>query len=299
MDNKSFFDDFQYDVLICTYNGERYIVNQIESILKQKIRPQKIIISDDGSTDETLILCSQCFKEHAYTNFKIVKGPGKGIANNFFHGAKYSTADYLFFSDQDDVWIEDKVVFFADYFSRVNNLSPALVFSDSYVTDEKLEVLHESFVNFAGLNIDVFLDDSILLENCVQGASSAINGKLRDLLLQSLVCIDDKYICMHDWWLAILAKYFGVVCYIDKPLLYYRQHSDNQVGAKKSHCYTGYVMSFFQQIKKIKKYQYQIEQFSKILNHTKTFNSTPLFCCKYKFDNVAFIKRIFFCVYMS
>ena len=294
MNSKSFLDSFQYDVLICTHNGELYIVSQIESILKQKIRPQKIIISDDSSTDATLILCLECFKDHAYTNFQIVEGPCKGIASNFFHGARYSTADYLFFSDQDDVWVKDKVVFFADYFSQIRNKIPALIFSDAYVTDEKLKILNNSFVDFAGLNIDVFLDDSILLENCVQGASSAINGKLRDLLLKSLVCIDDKYICMHDWWLAILVKYFGVVSYINKPLLYYRQHGDNHVGAKKSNNYIAYVMNFFQQINKTKKYLRQIEQLSKVVNHANDFSSTPLHRCKYKFEEVGFIKRMFF-----
>lgn len=297
MNSKSFIDGFQYDVLICTHNGELYIISQIESILKQKIRPQKIIISDDGSTDATLILCLECFKDHAYTNFQIVEGPRKGIASNFFHGARYSTADYLFFSDQDDVWVKDKVVFFADYFSEIRNTIPVLIFSDAYVTDDKLKILNDSFVDFAGLNINVFLDDSILLENCVQGASSAINGKLRDLLLKSLVCIDDQYICMHDWWLAILAKYFGVVSYIDKPLLYYRQHSDNQVGAKKSNNYITYVMSFFQQIKKTKKYLRQIEQLSKVVNHANAISCTPLRRFKYNFEEVGLIKRVFFSLF--
>lgn len=294
MKNRCFLDNFEYDVLICTYNGEKYIESQIESILEQEIKPQKIIISDDESTDSTLFRCVSCFNTHEYTNFQIIKGPCNGIANNFFHGAKYSTSEYLFFSDQDDVWTKDKAVIFADSFSSINNTVPALVFSDSYITDEKLRVLSDSFINSASLNIDILLDDSILLENCVQGASSAINAELRDLLLKSLTCIEVESISMHDWWLAILAKYFGIVSYIDKPLLYYRQHGGNQVGAKESKSYVGYVMSIFQQIRKTKHYLRQMDQLLKVVNHASAFNATPLYKCEYEFEKIKLIKRVFY-----
>lgn len=298
MSNENVSDDFLYDVLVCTYNGEKYIESQIRSILQQKIRPRKIIISDDGSTDATLEICISCFNIYEYSDFQIINGPRQGIANNFFHGAKFSTSEYLFFADQDDIWCDNKVAVFFDYFRKCNQDNPVLIFSDSYVTDDKLNILSDSFIQYSGLNTDILLDDSILLENCVQGASSAINYQLRDLLLDSLGCVEMNSICMHDWWFAILAKYFGVVKYIDTPLLYYRQHYRNIVGAKKkSSNYISHIINIFPTIGKVKKIIRQMEQVPKVSNHLNIFNSPLNPEYTYQFKHVVFFKKLIFFLY--
>ncbi|MFD1802228.1 glycosyltransferase [Mixta tenebrionis] len=291
-------ETFEYDVLICTFNGATYIDEQISSILKQVIKPVKIIISDDGSTDQTIEKCKICFDRHSYTRYQIIRGPQAGIANNFIYGMKYSTAEHLFFSDQDDVWLDDKVSCFADAFYQLDSKKPILLFSDAYVVDSHLNILSKSFINYAGLNIDVLNDDSILLENCVQGASSCINGKLRDLILESITYIANNSICMHDWWVAIMARYYGISKHIDKPLIYYRQHNCNQIGALRTSNCVWKIKYVFRAAKKIKNYVYQLNQAQKVFSRIKKLDGLYVyFDGNYDFSNLNFFKKIIYFVY--
>lgn len=220
-----------YSVLLCTYNGADFLDEQITSILSQSILPEEVIISDDGSSDETLNVARSTFERYAYSSYKIIEGPKSGPATNFLNGLKYNKSDYLFLSDQDDIWHQDKV----DCFSKrikLRTTRPHLLFSDSYLINSDGEIFHSSFMNYQGLNIDVLVDDSILFKNCVQGATVCINKELIDLAIKSLSIVNTKDVMMHDWWLAILANYYGNVEFIDTALVGYRQHGVNEVGAQ-------------------------------------------------------------------
>lgn len=142
---------------------------------------------------------------------------------------------YVFFSDQDDVWLENKV---SIYFEKVKyeNLDskiPQLYFSDSMLIDESGAVTHNSFIEYQELNTKSVSDGSIIYQNCVQGATILINDALRKKALESFEIVNVDKVAMHDWWLAILACTMGKAIYIQKPAMLYRQHSQNLVGAKK------------------------------------------------------------------
>lgn len=292
---------FEYDVVICTFNGELYIEDQIKSILSQSIPPAKIIISDDGSSDNTIQIAIMCFAAFSFENYQVVKGPKSGIASNFLASLSYSKSDYLFFCDQDDVWLDNKVSIFSEVTARLNDQSPVLIFSDANVADHQLNIKSTSFIKYSGLNVKLLDDDSILFENCVQGASCCINSSLRSIVIDSLRYVDMKNILMHDWWCTILAKYFGRVIFVDKPLILYRQHDLNQVGAPKITMFS-FISGFGEKVKKfgrMKIYHYQIKQLTRyIVNADEGYIPIGIknkFISGYfKLHNLGYLKRILF-----
>lgn len=225
-------------VILCHYNGRDYINEQVDSISKSFSKLDNISyevdIYDDGSDESSLANLYQL--NFYFSNVNILKGGGDGVIRNFISAIvseKYDDCDLIFLSDQDDIWCSDKAYQYLSAIKSIDNSKPILICSDSFVVDEHGNELSSSFFNYQGLSIDVMRDDSILFKNCVQGASVALNREMVKLLKQSLDIVDINKIVMHDWWLAILAKYYGEVVFLDKPLLKYRQHGNNQVGARK------------------------------------------------------------------
>lgn len=104
------------------------------------------------------------------------------------------------------------------------------MFSDATLIDGNGNKIHDSFFAYQGLTTNVMDDDSILYKNCVQGASCCMNRALLNIVIDSLNYIDIDNIYMHDWWIALLARYYGEYRFIDKALIDYRQHGNNQIG---------------------------------------------------------------------
>ena len=218
-----------YSVLLCTYNGEKFIREQILSILNQAIVPESIILSDDGSHDETLEVAIEVFREFDFNNFVIIEGPRNGPAQNFLNGMKYNKSDFLLLSDQDDIWELNKVEVISSKSIGLDSNQPTLLFSDSSLIDEFGEQYSASFINYQGLNVDVITDDSLLFKNCVQGATVCLNKALISKVSETT---DVSDVAMHDWWLALVASYYGRIIFINKSLIKYRQHSSNEIGAR-------------------------------------------------------------------
>ncbi|HHQ4746874.1 TPA: glycosyltransferase, partial [Vibrio cholerae] len=127
---------FSYDVILCTYEGDKYITSQLETILLQTIKPSKIIISDDSSSEKTIRKAELIFNSFAYKDYIFINGPRSGVVFNFLSALKYSESDFLFLSDQDDVWELDKVdTLFNLITSDLKNV-PLLLFSDASLIDE-------------------------------------------------------------------------------------------------------------------------------------------------------------------
>ena len=141
--------------------------------------------------------------------------------------------DYVFFSDQDDVWLNDKI---SSSMEKIRSLemvygknTPLLVFGDSVVVDEGLQELASSFWEYENLDSDFCNKfNNILLQNVAQGCTMVFN-----LALLEKSGVIPNAIVMHDWWLILVASAFGKVDYLDKPLLLYRQHDTNEVGSRK------------------------------------------------------------------
>ncbi|MGD8177135.1 glycosyltransferase family 2 protein [Marinimicrobium sp. ARAG 43.8] len=215
-----------YEVLVCTYNGERYIADQLESILKQQPAPAGVLVSDDGSTDQTRTIVKQIAASSSIS-VALIDGPGKGVIQNVLTALPKTTAPYVFLADQDDIWLDNKASLF--YEKMRTDDAPHLIFSDAWVwhpeSNEKT-----SFWKLDQLNPRNASDPRRLaFHNTVQGASACVNRALI-MAMQNTACHSD--IVMHDWWLALIASGTGLIEPIAEPTLLYRQHNDNQVGAR-------------------------------------------------------------------
>lgn len=220
-------------VLICTYNPKRYLIEQLESILIQVPNSVDIFIYDDSEYPDFIL---GSIKEKHSNRVNVFSGPKKGHAKyNFIYSLKQLYKyDWVFLSDQDDIWCNNK---YQTYLQTISSQCvedvPYLIFSDASIVNSQGRIISDSFLRYQQLNINILDSDDLMLRNCAQGATFCINKKIIHLIqlaFPTLESIDN--ILMHDWWVAIVAKYFGEIKFIDKPLLKYRQHDSNEVGAK-------------------------------------------------------------------
>lgn len=215
-------------VALCTYNGETYIAQQIQSILDQTHPVDEIIISDDGSKDNTLSVAESLLKT-ASVDYKIQRNvPAKGVADNFLSAIKLTTGDYIFTCDQDDVWLPDKVACFVDWAQK----NPGeLYFSDGHLVDGNCTSLGVGLWQANGIAYDAIcanaLMHTVIKRPIVTGAAMMISRQLVNRVDQVPVG------WLHDEWFAIIAALANGAVPIPEKTFYYRQHGRNVVGAKK------------------------------------------------------------------
>lgn len=214
------------NIVLSTYNGARFLAEQLESIQKQTFTDWQLLIRDDGSTDITPQIIAEFVKadprihfinEHDRQNFGVIK--------NFFTLVKYEKADYYFFSDQDDVWLPDKMATMLDEVIHHDKSQPLMIYMDLSVVDQNLNVTHPSMIRSQSHHANTTLLAE-LTENTVTGGVAMINHALAEKWEDT----DD--VIMHDWYLALLATATGKLVYIDKPGELYRQHDNNVLGAR-------------------------------------------------------------------
>lgn len=264
-------------ILLSTYNGEKYIKEQIESILKQDFHNFELFLRDDGSTDSTRSIIQHYVSRYSNVHFlKDVDNVGAAIS--FMALLKYVEADYYMFCDQDDVWIKDKV---SKSILKIKELEikkyiPVLVFSDAKVVDEKLNILSESFwkYNKAFPQILFSNPEFISVFNCSPGCTMIFNHELKKHLTDY-----NGDILMHDWYILIKAFQVGIVDYINEPLMLYRQHSQNVVGAHKISIKT-FLYRIFSLPKTVKE---QLKTFKFVEKYTH-INLLTYYCLKLKFN---------------
>ena len=220
-------------IILATYNGAEFLSQQIQSIYTQLDHQSLLIIRDDGSKDITPVLLHDLSKR--CPNIKIInddKG-SVGVLDNFSLLLEYAYnngALQVVLADQDDVWMEDKVALQTSCMKKMENNfidEPLLVHSNMEVVDSSLKKINESFMKYQGIQHETDALPVLLPQNFVTGCTMMINRKLLDIALP----VPDEAL-MHDWWLALCAAVFGQIGYIDKPLVKYRQHGKNEVGAK-------------------------------------------------------------------
>lgn len=219
-------------ILMATYNGDPYIVEQIESIQAQTFTDWCLIVSDDGSTDGTLGTLRRMAEKDP--RIVILEGlPPVGSAkNNFTRLAGYAKGSYVMFSDQDDVWEPNKIELTLDAMREIEGErganTPALVFTDMEVVDQELRMIAPSFTRRSHINPKRKKLMQIVAQSLGAGCTMMANKSLIELFNGSPA---DRRIIMHDWWLSLLAAAFGVIVYVDKPTSKYRQHGLNSVGS--------------------------------------------------------------------
>lgn len=220
------------DILLATYNGEKFLGEQIDSILNQTYHDWRIIVSDDCSKDSTIELLKY-YKDKYPDKFEIHlnKKSSGGAKYNFYKLINLAKNQYVMFCDQDDVWCKDKIettfnaMLAAEKRFGVN--TPLLVHSDLCVVDKQLNVINKSMFAMQNMNCHKDKLNNLLVTNIVTGCTMMINKALLEL-----ANVQPRYFVMHDMWLALIAATFGHIEFINSSTILYRQHGDNSVGAK-------------------------------------------------------------------
>lgn len=233
-------------ICLATYNGGSFISSFLDSLVNQDLKDFEVLISDDGSIDNTVDII-RSYEDQLNIVFHMNgSSTPMGSAQNFMGLLKVSSADYVLLADQDDVWLSGKVrkclALMADAEGK-NHIAPIFVFSDYCVVDEDLCVIEESGLCKVTTNFSVNkLVQSLDYTNFIPGCTVTVNRRLVDLAV-NLEC--NSEILMHDWWLALIAKYNrGIFLFIREPLVMYRQHSNNVVGVSAKISVAAKIFSF-------------------------------------------------------
>lgn len=215
-------------ILLATYNGEKYIRQQLESLGAQTYKDIDVVVRDDKGVDNT----SSILNSHNVT--VISADENIGAKNSFASLLSYAItncdAKYFMFCDQDDVWHRDKVYRSVLKIKEMENEFgnvPLLVHSDLEVVDEKLSLISNSFMHYQKIDASKNSFNKLLMQNTITGCTVVIN---RELAIKCLPMPEKAII--HDWWIGLVASKFGQIGYIDEPTIKYRQHGSNVIGAK-------------------------------------------------------------------
>lgn len=219
----------KFSVAMCTYNGEKYIAQQLQSILKQSTSVDEIIISDDGSTDQTLKIAQQILHDSGIPHKIVCNRPAKGVSANFLSAMKMTSGDYCFTCDQDDIWNENKVEVFAAE-AEASHLD--LYFSDGTLVDGQAEPLGGT------------LWEAIDLSHPPKDAAACVQTLIRRPMVTGAAMMVSRALIerapevpqgiLHDEWFGMLAATADSLVPICRQTFLYRQHGKNVVGVKRA-----------------------------------------------------------------
>ncbi len=290
------------EVILCTFNGEKFIKEQILSILNQSLPPDSIIIYDDNSTDLTNTIINQIIKENLNSQTKTIITHKKnvlniGYRNNFIRGIKESNAEIIFLSDQDDIWEKNKVEFML---KQINKYKLDAVCSDSKIFYDK-QKNYKSFFSEKGINVKKFNKSPLLSQfrsNSITGSCMCFKNdeQLKKLLPNSLQYLE------HDELLGLLFSSIGKIKLIPEQLIKYRQHQTNSLGVNKNSFYERLWNQLFKKNIDSKKLNEYLLNLKKIKNFElnpasfKNINFEIRFLNLFKKPTPPFFYRIFYII---
>lgn len=217
------------DILLATYNGQQYLREQLDSILSQSYSNFRLLISDDLSTDNTReILAEYVEKDKRIIVFNQERN--LGVVKNFEFLLKKVESRYYMFSDQDDIWKENKI---EKSLKTLEETNSELVYTDLEVVDENLNVTYESYWKLKGIynKIKKYNNfESLYLNNFVTGCTMLSK---KELIKEVLPLPNTSKFVLHDYWIPLILSQKYKITYIEEPLIKYRQHKNNKVGSKK------------------------------------------------------------------
>lgn len=235
-------------ILLSTYNGSKFLEEQLDSLLGQTNTNFIIVVRDDGSADNSLEILKGFAIGHP-DRFHLVdnaatepsnSGNNLGACGSFSllmdyvlqHKTELGLEQaYMMFCDQDDVWVEDKIErelqCMLETEAPLEQNTPVLVHSDLAVVSESKELIATSFTRYQGLETERNSFCNLVISNLVTGCTALVN----EAAARKALPIPEGAI-MHDWWLGLVAAGFGQIVFIDSPLVHYRQHGSNTIGAK-------------------------------------------------------------------
>lgn len=212
------------DILMATYNGEKYLVEQLDSIINQTYHNWNLLIRDDNSTDKTLEIIQNYHKKDK--RIKILKDNkgNLGIVRNFEELLKSSESEFIMFSDQDDIWVENKLDMYLKMIEKIKNKG-FMIHSDAILFDKnKSNILKDTFISKKAINKGL---ENVFFNYFVQGATILISKEIKNFILPF-----PKEVYLHDRYIHLISELFFERIFVNKALIYYRQHGDNQIGAK-------------------------------------------------------------------
>ena len=216
-------------ILMATYNGAKFLAIQLQSIENQTYGQWRILISDDGSTDDTLSIALKFQQKWGSDRVQIRKGPENGFSENFLSMAcdESVSADLYAFCDQDDFWMDNKLAIAVKHFNEnIDSTFPMLYCGRTIITDEKLNPVGRSPLFTFPRSFR-----NAIVQSIAGGNTMVFNQRAKELLEAS----GKQDVVAHDWWLyQIVTGVGGEVFYDPQPLVLYRQHPDNLIGENNS-----------------------------------------------------------------
>jgi glycosyltransferase involved in cell wall biosynthesis len=216
-------------ILMATYNGEKFLRRQLESIYNQEINNIEIYASDDGSTDQTLSILQEFQTQYPSLKLHILHGPQKGFVKNFLYLINQvpSHNQYYSFCDQDDVWLPLKLSSAILKLQEFEQNKPLLYCSRTKLINEQ-----EEYIGYSPLFTKKESFRNALVQNIGGGNTMVFNQKTLELLKETS---KTNSIVSHDWWTYLLVTGAGgKVSYSSEPLIHYRQHETNLIGSNQS-----------------------------------------------------------------
>lgn len=204
-------------ILMSTYNGEKYLEEQIESLLRQTYPHIEILIRDDGSTDDTISILKRY--EERCENIRIFLEKNVGVTRSFFELLAKSDADYIAFCDQDDIWLEEKVERAVEKLRGIEE--PALYCSNKILIDSEANVILDNHKKMLRPGFG-----NAVIECICTGCTALMNRKLAENIREHM----PGHAILHDWWCYLVACYVGQVVFDEEAYIWYRQHENNVVG---------------------------------------------------------------------
>lgn len=279
-------DDKKVCILMSTYNGEKYIREQLDSIVNQTYKNIEIYIRDDGSKDKTISIIQEYKKINNDIYFDF--GKNLGYINSFFELLKLcDDADYYAYCDQDDVWMENKIERAVQKLKECNEDKPVLYFSNLDFYDGEMKYLatapKEKSYSFR----------NALVECITQGMTMVINKKARDTIIENIpnVCLG------HDWWTYMICSGLGKIIYDDVSLVKYRRHNKSVTleGESKLKLFIWRVKKFIigDSLKQIKNQLQEYEKFFSSKLSQEDRKLLKLFT-KEKYNFLIVLRKIFY-----
>ena len=202
-------------VIMSTYNGDRFITEQLDSILNQTYPNIEIVIRDDGSTDNTVQIIKRY--QERYNNIVLHEGENIGFIKSFFELLKLADADYYAYADQDDVWIENKVELAVNALEGLNEDVPNMAFGNSDYYNEDMKFIGHSEKN------KKYSFTKALFACVSQGMTMTVNRRTRGMIIECM----PKSCFFHDWWTYLLCIGMGNVVYNNETVVKYRRRKEN------------------------------------------------------------------------
>ena len=218
-------------ILMATYNGEKYLGEQIESLFDQTANDFNLWVQDDNSTDSTWEIL-ELYKRRFPDKINLLRNKtNMGAKDNFLHMMANIKDDYVMLCDQDDVWLPNKIEVTRAKMKELEKVhtknAPLLVHTDLKVVDKALEVVSPSYKKSTNRNYNRMEYRHVVTMNNVSGCTVMYNGALAEYLTKI-----PSFCVMHDFWLQLVVATFGKLDHVDEPTILYRQHGENALGAK-------------------------------------------------------------------